>query len=208
MTNDQLQSIRDDLAYMKALAEEGRRAPLLGGAILVAAGVIFAPTSVVHWAIEADVLEVGRQALLPLWLGAVAIFLVALFVLKTRLANRPGANAIANKVSGAAWGGLGGASFAIGVSLFIAAWKTENTLFLALFPPVILALYGVAWAVAAAVSDRKWMTGVSLGGFAASILSAWFVGEAAQWLVYTAALLLLTAAPGLALMREEPSEVV
>jgi len=27
MTNDQMQSIRDDLSYMKALAEEGRRTP-------------------------------------------------------------------------------------------------------------------------------------------------------------------------------------
>ncbi len=33
MTRDQVQSVHDDIAYMKALAQEGRRAPLLGGSV-------------------------------------------------------------------------------------------------------------------------------------------------------------------------------
>ena len=35
MTRDQVQSVHDDIAYMKALAQEGRQAPLLGGRIPV-----------------------------------------------------------------------------------------------------------------------------------------------------------------------------
>ena len=41
MTRDQMQSVHDDIAYMKALAQEGRQAPLLGGFILISAGLIF-----------------------------------------------------------------------------------------------------------------------------------------------------------------------
>ena len=39
MTDDQIKSLRDDITYMKALADEGSRGPLLGGAILVAARI-------------------------------------------------------------------------------------------------------------------------------------------------------------------------
>ena len=40
MTRD-AQTIHDDIAYMRALAHEGRHAPLLAGPVLVAAAAIF-----------------------------------------------------------------------------------------------------------------------------------------------------------------------
>ena len=208
MTHDQLQSIQDDLAYMKALAQESRRAPLLGGAIMLGAGSIFGVASIVHWAIVARVLDVPLAGLTPMWLGAVALFLVALFLFKARLAGRPGANSLANRANSAAWGGLGGASGVIGAALFIATYKTGDWIFMGLFPPVILALYGAGWSVGFAMSDRRWLRTVSLGAFAAAVASAWFIGATAQYLIYAAALFLLVAAPGYALMREAPAEVV
>ena len=38
---DQNQAMRDDIAFMRTLAEAGREGPLNGGSILVAAGLIF-----------------------------------------------------------------------------------------------------------------------------------------------------------------------
>ena len=208
MTNDPMQAIRDDLAYMRALADEGRRAPLLGGSILVAAGLIYGTASLAHWAVMAGLLDLPRSSLGLIWGVAVAAFLIALFVLKARLGGKPGAAAMANRVSGAAWGGMGGASFAIGLSLFAAVFKTGDWIFMALFPPVILALYGAAWIVGAALSDRPWMKWVAAGSFAAAVGCALLIGEQAQYLVYAVSFLLLSVAPGLALMRQEPAEVV
>ena len=62
MTQDQLQSIKDDIAYMKALAQEGRQAPLLGGSILIAAGVIFGLASLGQWALLRGLLPLDRGA--------------------------------------------------------------------------------------------------------------------------------------------------
>ena len=115
---------------------------------------------------------------------------------------------MANTVSGAAWGGMGGASFAIGLSLFAAVYKTGDWIFMALFPPVILALYGAAWIVGAALSDRSWMKWVAIASFAAAIGCALLIGEQVQYLVYAISFLLLSTVPGLALMRQEPAEVV
>ena len=48
MTDDQMQNVKDDIAFMRALAAEGQRTPLLGGAIMAAAGVIFAIASLAY----------------------------------------------------------------------------------------------------------------------------------------------------------------
>ena len=37
MTDDQMKSVHDDIAYMRSLAQEGRNTPLLCGSVLVAA---------------------------------------------------------------------------------------------------------------------------------------------------------------------------
>ena len=208
MTNEQMQAIKDDLAYMRALADEGRRTPLLGGSILVAAGLIYGTASLIHGAMLAGVLDLPPVALNVIWGVAVVLFLVALFALKARLRVKPGARSLANKVSATAWGGLGGASFAIGLSLFAAVYKTGDWIFMTLFPPVILALYGSAWIVGSALSDRAWMKWVAVAAFAAAIGSGLLIGEPVQYLAYAAAWLLLSVVPGIALMRQEPTEVV
>ncbi|HEX8568815.1 MAG TPA: hypothetical protein VF699_02685 [Caulobacteraceae bacterium] len=208
MTNDQMQAIRDDLAYMRALADEGRRTPLLGGSILIAAGLIYGAAALAHWAVITDVLAVGLAGLNVIWGVAVAAFFAALFVLKARLGGKPGAAAMNNKVSAAAWGGMGGASFAIALSLFAAVYKTGDWIFMGLFPPVIFALYGAAWIVGSALSDAPWMRWVAVASFGAAVASGLLIGTAEQYLVYAAAFFLLSVVPGIALTRQEPAEVV
>ena len=70
MTDDQTQSLHDDIAYMRAMAQEGRNAPLLSGPIMVAAGVIFGSASLVQWAIQTGLVVVSPWAQLWVWLAA------------------------------------------------------------------------------------------------------------------------------------------
>ena len=72
------QTIQDDIAYMRALAHEGRHAPLLAGPMLVTAGLVFGTANLGQWAIQADVLDVSPWAQLGLWIGAGVVFAVAL----------------------------------------------------------------------------------------------------------------------------------
>ena len=85
MTRDQVQSVHDDIAYMKALAQEGRRAPLLGGSVLVAAAVIFGAATVGQWMMVLGRIPNGGWESLSLWLGAAAVFVIALVVLIRRI---------------------------------------------------------------------------------------------------------------------------
>ena len=49
---DQNHAIRDDIAFMRELAEEGRQAPIVGGSILLASGLSFGTASLAIWGLN------------------------------------------------------------------------------------------------------------------------------------------------------------
>lgn len=210
MTDDKLQSIKDDIAYMKALAQEGRQAPILGGAILIAAGLIFATASLGQWALIKGVLPWGVAGSGPLWLGALAIFFVVLFALVTRMKSRAkaGATSAANRASRAVWTSTGYTIFALGIVLVIAQIRLKDPAIIYLFPSLILALYGTGWAVNAAMAGHRWMTAAAFVSWGAAIGVSLLSGTADQYLAYAAALVVCTLLPGVKMVREEPSDVV
>ena len=73
-----MKAIRDDIACMRALAEEGRQAPLLGGSMLVSAGAIFGTASLIQWAVLSNVLRAPSLMLMVVWIAAAALYLLAM----------------------------------------------------------------------------------------------------------------------------------
>lgn len=208
MTEEKIQTLKDDIAFMRALAQEGSSAPLLGGSILVAAGLIFGGASVVHWAVITDILVVSPWAFPIIWFGALILFLGTLTVLNRRMRGRPGASSPGNRASGTAWAAVGWTIFAISLSLMIIGIRARSEIPMLVFPSLILGLYGMGWSVAAAMSKKRWIWLTAVGSYAAALVVAWFAIEPMVYLVYGTALLLLAALPGYVLMRQEPSDTV
>lgn len=208
MTDDKIQTLKDDIAFMRALAQEGSSAPLLGGSILVAAGLIFGAASVVHWTVITGILAVSPWAFPIIWFGAMALFMVSLAVLNRRMRGRSGASSPGNRASGVAWASVGWSILAIGLSLMIIAIRVRSEIPMLVFPSLILGLYGMGWSVAAAMSKKRWLWMTAIGSYAGALLMAWFSIEPAVYLVYGAALLLLASLPGYLLMRQELSDTI
>jgi hypothetical protein len=208
MTDDQIQSLKDDIAFMKALAQEGRRTPLLGGSVLVSAGLIFGFASLGHWAITADVLAVPGYWLAVLWTIATVAFAIALYVLSGRVARKPGAGSPANQAANAAWAGVGGAVFTLGVALVLISIRLQTEIFSVVIPSLIFALYGAAWVVSGSMARKVWVNWVGYGCWAAAVFVAFFAGDTAQYLIYALCFVFFVTVPGLVLMREEPSDIV
>ena len=206
--NDQIQTLKDDIAFMRAMAEEGRSAPLLGGAVLTSAGVVYALASLAQWAVLTQTVAVSYKVLPYMWLAAMLISMTLLAVFKRRLAGAPGSASPANRAARFAWKGVGQAIFAIGAAMFIAVWKTQDYNLINFSPSIVLALYGVAWTVGGLMIPASWVRFVAWGAFAAAVLMALLIGDVKVWLAYAAALLLLTAVPGVVLMRQAPSDVI
>jgi len=208
MTRDQVQSVHDDIAYMKALAQEGRQAPLLGGSILISAGVIFGLASIVAYGIDSGILDVPPVAYAILWGGAMLAFFAVLIWQIRKTDRKPGAQSAANRASGAGWMGVGLGIFVMSLSMAVIGWKTHSTIPSLIFPSLIFALYGSGWAVSATMSDQKWQWKLAIACWIAAPLIAFLTGSPLMWLAYAAGLFLFALVPGVLLVRQEPSEVI
>lgn len=206
--NDQMQSLKDDIAFMRALAQEGQAAPPLGGAILALAGAVFAAASVAQWAVLSKVLAVSNVWLAAVWFGALAIFFAGLLIARGRLRTKPGAYSPANKASGAVWQGIGMAIFFSFFAMSAATWRTHSPWLINFTPSLILLFYGVGWTLGRAMSGMKWMQWCAWGSFLAAVGVAFLIDSPLQYLAYAACLLLLATLPGLVLLRREPSDIV
>jgi hypothetical protein len=203
-----MQSVRDDIAFMRALAEEGRSAPLLGGAIMVTAGAVFGGASLAHFAIASSNAAANPWIYPALWMGAGGLFSVILSVLKTRYRGRAGALSPGNRAMRAVWQGVAWAILALFVTLGVASWKLANPVVFGLFPSAILVLYGAAWTLAAKMSGPRWMGWIAALSFVSAAVMPLFLDDAKIYLAYAVALGLTAVLPGVLLMRQEPSDIV
>lgn len=208
MTQDDIRSMKDEIAYIKALAEEGRRTPLIGGSILIAAGLIFGSASVIHWLIEIGALALSPVAYAVVWVGAMATFFACLFVLIGRSKGRPGAASLVNQAVGAAWMGVGLLIFVMSLSIAVISWRVQSPILTFIFPSMIFAAYGSGWAVSATMSKARWQWWLAIGAWAAAPAIAALTGTDWIWLAYGAGLFAFALVPGVLLVRQEPAEVV
>lgn len=208
MTRDQIQTVHDDIAYMRAMAHEGRNAPLLSGPIMVAAGIVFGLASLVQWTILTGILDVSPWAQLWVWITAAAVFAVGLVVLLRRQSRRPGAGSAGNRATGAAWSGVGYGIFATWVGLMAAGMTTGDWTLMRVMPIIVSVAYGSAWFVAGHMAGVRWMKGVALLSYLGAAVLGLFIDSSTSYLVYAVLLVLVALLPGLALMRQEPAEVV
>jgi hypothetical protein len=208
MTAEKIETLKDDIAFMKALAQEGSTVPLLFGGNMVAAGLIFGAASVGHWLIATGVLALPGWGYLANWLGAGVLFGVVCRLLVRRASSRPGFDAGVNRATGSAWSGVGFAIFAMWMGVMAYGYRTQNWEVMNIFPVIIFGVYGAAWLVAGDMTGKGWIKLVALGSFAGAVLMGFLSGTTQQMLGYAGCLFLLAVVPGLVLMRQEPSDTI
>jgi len=208
--NDQISTLKDDLAFMRALAQEGRAPPLLGGAVLVIAGVVYSTASLIDWAMTVGVIKGSNFWAGGVWIAAMIVQWAAMAGLKRYWPRqtKPGAMAPTNRAFRWAWAGCGYALITIFLGSLLAAQRLQSPLVFVTFPTIVFAIYGAAWTVSAVMSASRWVRWVAGGCFVAAIGMAASPSPADTYLAFAACLLLLMAAPGFALMRQEPSDIV
>lgn len=193
-----------DIAWLRQLAEENGTAPMRGASILLAAGLIYGLTSLLHWSHMVGVIPAPFTGAGMEWLIATGLFLVVNFVLILRLRRASGVRTAGQRAIATVWAGVGIGIFTLFASMLAVTLRLgadQNGLIFWLIPSIILVFYGMGWSVTAAMlkSGRLWILGVA--SFIAAPLLGVLAGTAAQYLGYAAALFLLMALPGFLLMR-------
>jgi hypothetical protein len=208
MTHD-VQAIRDDLAFMRALAQEGRRAPLLIGHNLLVGGIVYGTASLFAWAVATHLIALPWWWEGAIWFAVTPFYVGYSYIRRTQWRPcQPGATAITNRAVHTAWRGIGYALLSLMAAALIATYHMKSAAPFVLFPSIVMALYGLGWMVAAAMSETKWLRAVSIASFLAAILIAVAIEMTAGYVVMAAFLYLLVALPGWLLTRAEPSDVV
>lgn len=194
-----------DIAWLKGLAEEGAKAPVRGGSILFAAGLIFGTGSVAHWLIVAEILTVPSSVFGALWGVTALVYLAALVVLIARLKRQGGVETAANRAFGIVWSALGWGLFSLFMSLIVSdlarAGESDIAEWSLVIPSIIMAFYGVGWAVSATMTRSRPLWALALASFATAPVLAVLSGTSWQYLAYAVALFGLMALPGFLLMR-------
>ena len=205
MTDDQLQSMRSDIAYLKDLAVDGQRASTkVGGAILASAGVCYAAAALAHWAGATGKITLPQSAPMFIWGGATLVFLVLVFIVKAVWGAKSIRGPI-NRANRTVWIGTGLGIGAVALAYFMAAYTTGNWIFMNLMASTVLAFYGAAWLVNAAVNQARAPALLSAGCFIAAALTGLLVNSANLLLAYAGALVLFALVPGLVYMRQDRS---
>ena len=194
------QSIRDDAAFLRALAQGGAEGSAKDGAILLAVGLIFGLVSLQYWVLESGLFGTPRALLPWIWLDGVVPFLIVLALISRKFRGQaPGA---ASRAVSAAWSGVGAAHIIAAIALAVGGLRLGLPLLASwAFPVVLFTMYGAAWSVAFATRRRRAFALNAAGSYLAALLCGVVMGRAEEWLVLAGGLFLLVAAPGAIMLR-------
>jgi hypothetical protein len=201
--SDPARSVREDIAFMRGLAEEGASGPLLGGSFLLATGLIYAAACFATWLVITTRAPSLFWSSWPwIWGGALATQIVTLTFIGFRLRTRRSAvRTRSNRVFAWIWNGVGIAIFTCLASFFLESKLGHSWGAYEGFPVVILALYGVGWTATAASSNVRWAWAVAGLSFLFAIAAGPLLRNVNLILLFALALLLLLAAPGALLIK-------
>lgn len=199
----------DDLARLRAIAEEGRARPLLGGLPLIIWGLTIAVAALGHWAVATRLVPVPLWVLAPWWFVLTACAALTAGVAQRGKGDAPGAEAVANRVSRAVWqmGGTFLGTLALGFAIF-AAWATsrgapEAWLLMTAMPPVTFGVYGVALAATAVAGNARWLLPYAWVSLGFTVATAVAIGTIAQFPLMAAGAIVVSILPGLRLLRSD-----
>ena len=203
------QSLTDDLAYVRDLAEAGQKAPLLGGRFLAWWGGLTTVAYLAHYAISQGYVGLPASALAVLWIGYAILGLVGTFLLQSSLSGgRPGENSTGNKVSTLVWKTTGLFLGAYFLGAFLRSLMVSD--FGAFFwsVPVVLGAYGLAQYVSGRIAGNRILIRAGQAAISAVVPAVMTVGQPEVWTTGAIIVALTVFLPGILLMRNEPSDTV
>lgn len=198
-----------DLAYVRAMAEEGRHAPLLGGSFLMFWGVLNPIAYLTHWAVlEGALPDGGGIAFAFVWGGYGLVAAIGSMALRGHSKDKPGRTAIGVRAESAIWAGVGMAIGVVALGCIGRMVLEDDTSAPNGIMGPVLALFGTALTTTAMMARERWLFAFALIAYAAGALLTVFANASWAYPVAAAANVIVLAIPGAVLLRREPSAIV
>lgn len=206
MTREEL---AQDLSYVRAMAEEGRHAPLLGGSFLLFWGLLNTTAYLLHWSLLKDLIP-GHEGpgFAVLWMSYGILAGIGSGVLGARVRDKPGKSAIGVRAESAIWRGAGIALGLVALGSIARMVLTDDPLAVNAIMGPAFGFFGAALTATAMMSGQKWLWTFSFLSFATCAALCAFANEPWAYLLAAGASTTVLALPGVILLRREPSPIV
>lgn len=196
-------SLREELSFLRHMAESGRRGPLLGGIFLAGAGVVFGGASFLDGAMQNGLVPF-RISEATLWIGASGVFAAFWLAMFFRMMkNQKPIGTAQSAMFGTIWSACGAGVMVCFLTTLLIADASHTPVIKAAYVPVIYAFYGTAWFASGALARRRWMFLAGLGSFVFAFIVASLVMTSWLTIAMGIGLLLLLTVPGLKLAMDE-----
>lgn len=199
-----LQTLRDDLAFMKQLATDEGRPHWVIGANFLAAGLLYGVPLYLVWGILRGLVDLPQG-----WTSWVSVYSTAVFIpveillsLKARAFRGAAPPSRITRSFGALWGTVGLTTLVILFAIFWGGARLHVPEMWQVWCSICFALYGSCWIGVAIVSRNRGWALVGLGAYLNALVNALLIGHGPDILLGVATgLVLWLALPGAVLMR-------
>jgi hypothetical protein len=198
--NSENHSARDDLAFLRALAEGGGESQRGTGMALVAGGLLYALQCFVSGAQAYGWAHLSDAFMGIFSVGITAVFLIAISWMSWKGRNAPRGGVAARALT-AAFAASGTATLSMLCVFASIAIRENNLMIWLLYPCAVFALQGAAWMVAWMLRRRGWLGVVAAGWLVSAVVLAWTIGTPLYPMIAGVALVAFMAVPGAIMTR-------
>ena len=207
--NADIQSLRDDLAFLRTLvhAGEDNYRPLGEGYLL--GGLVYGGEMLLHVGQRAGLVPASPLASLIVGAGPTVIFIAGLvFLLRRHGAMMPACAGLTTKAIRTAFTAIGISNVALIAVIGAVAIREQSLTVWFIFPCTVFVLQGTAWLLAFLLRRHAWQGVIAVGWFATGIAMAFFVTRQDIYiLVAGVSLLGFMALPGYLMLRHARTTV-
>ena len=192
---DDIESARDDLAFMRALADAPDKPNMAMGQAFLAAGIIYGFQGLVQWGASIGVIPLSGTPYLAFVISCTLAFLAVMLVITLKNRQHRSSTAV-RRAYEAAFQGAGIANICLVIVFTAATVRSGDGGIWYFYTPFIYALQGAAWFLAFRMRKRTWLGLVSLGWYVGAVALGLTAYSSSYVLVIALSLILLLAGPG------------
>jgi len=198
----------DDLAYVRAMAEAGRKAPLLSGRIYVFWGSLIPVAYLAHWAVLSGRFGLPAVSMAFIWGGFGICAAIGMPLLIRSLGNKPGRGSMGNRIDNLVWTMVGASIFSFVLGTLLATMVMDQPPWIWDFVVALsFAGYGVALYTTGVVSGSTWLRLPSFAAVASTAVVPTLAGKPELYLFAAAMVMAVVLVPGIRLMLNEPKDL-
>ena len=195
-------STREDLRYVRQLAESGAHAPLLGGRFMAWWGLLLTAAYIAHHLALTGAIGDGKRVFAIIWIGFSVLGTIGQLVLARSMPAKAGAGSAGNRATRTVWLAAAGAIGSMVVGCIAAAGAGPATF--DWIVPVAFAVYACALIVTGSLARSQVTLAAGVGAVIMVGLFTAIILQPDRYLAAAAGVALTVLLPGLLLLRAEP----